>query len=82
VGVLEVVKLSDYRRAVIEVVRSAGRPLTFNELLSGVERLLASRVNRFLLRRAVAELVREGAIIRLADHERRVMVFAVPHGES
>ena len=71
-----------YREAVVKVLEEAGRPLSFPEIVERVERLVGGRVNRFLLREALAELVREGVVRKSPSYERRLMVFEVPRGKS
>ncbi len=67
--------IRDYRDIVVKLLCGKGAPLSFRELEEEVARLTGGKVNKFLLRQAIAELVREGVISRNPDYERRVMVF-------
>ena len=71
-----------YREAVVRVLREAEGPLSFPEIVERVERLVGGRVNRFLLREVLAELVREGVVRRSPSYERRLMVFEVSRGKG
>lgn len=74
--------VSAYREQLLAALREAGRPLSFRELAEEVARRAGGRVNLYLLRVALSELVRSGEVVRLPDHERRVMVFALPRGKD
>ncbi len=71
-----------YRRLILEVLCSSERPLSFPELVEALESRLGSRVNRYIARQVVGDLVREGKVWRRPDYERRLMVFEVPRCEG
>jgi len=58
---------------ILDLLRSAGRPLTVDEIASG----LGWSGDLRPLRRVLAEMVRRGLLVRVPDYERRRMVFKV-----
>lgn len=61
----------EVKEKILEVLRSSEKPLSFAELAAALE----WQGPREELRRALAELVREGKVERVPDYERRRMVF-------
>ncbi len=62
------------RKIIVEVLKEAEKPVTFEELFNGVSGRLGD-VRKFELREVLSELIREGLVKREPDYERRRMVF-------
>ncbi|MEB2836757.1 MAG: hypothetical protein GSR80_000708 [Desulfurococcales archaeon] len=70
------VEAGEVKRRVVEVLRSAGRPLEVGEIAEALE----WRGDLRPLRRVLAGLVREGVVLRVPDYERRRMVYMLAGG--
>ena len=72
----------EVREKLVELLCSSGKPLTFDELYEGV-RNLCGDVGKFVVRKALAELVRESIVERVRGDDTRGiprMVFRCADG--
>jgi len=61
---------------IVKLLAESGRPLSFPEIVEA----LGWEGSKEEVRRALADLVREGRVERVPDYERRLMVFRVRRG--
>ena len=72
----------ELREKLLEVLCSSGRPLTFDEIYSEVVHACGD-VGKFMVRKVLARLVREGLLVRIRGDESRGlprMVFECRRG--
>ncbi|WP_048061481.1 hypothetical protein [Hyperthermus butylicus] len=70
----------DVARAIIEVLKEARGPLTFDEIFEGVSSRLAGSARKFEIREILSSLVRENIVVREPDYERKRMVYRLREG--